>query len=169
MLKIYSPNLQQFHESFAGTLSPLQKLHNTCITKPVHHILFCIHNQEGNGQLKGGWEGDKQYVQKSNIMNHTTSLFSYIPLPSSPPPPTSPSHLLSHLSLPFFFHQAILGQAVDRHLLGLKLLAAEAGMETPTIFNDVAYTRSLHFRLSTSQVPMPEADPEQSFVHVITL
>ena len=86
-------------------------------------------------------------------MNHTTPLSSHLsPLP--------PSTSLSYLSLLFSFHQAILGQAVDRHLLGLKLLAAEAGMETPTIFNDVAYTRSLHFRISTSQVPMPEADPE---------
>ena len=92
------------------------------------------------------------------IMNHTTPLFSHF---SPLPPSTSLSHpSLSYLSLLFSFHQAILGQAVDRHLLGLKLLAAEAGMETPTIFNDVAYTRSLHFRISTSQVPMPEADPE---------
>ena len=48
--------------------------------------------------------------------------------------------------------QAVSGQAVDRHLLGLKLLAAEAGMETPEVFKDVAFGRSLHFCLSTSQV-----------------
>lgn len=74
------------------------------------------------------------------------------PLPSSPPPARLPPIVLSCPSLLLSFHQAILGQAVDRHLLGLKLLAAEAGMETPAIYNDVAYTRSLHFRLSTSQV-----------------
>ena len=111
------------------------------ITKAVHHILFCIHNQEGDGELKGGrtiWS-EIQYNEP-----HNSSLL----LPHPPP----------HPSLLFSFRQAILGQAVDRHLLGLKLLAAEAGMETPAIFNDVAYTRSLHFRLSTSQVPMPEAD-----------
>ena len=48
--------------------------------------------------------------------------------------------------------QAISGQAIDRHLLGLKLTAAENGMETPGLFKDVAYSRSQHFRLSTSQV-----------------
>ena len=48
--------------------------------------------------------------------------------------------------------QAVSGQAVDRHLLGLKLLAAEAGMGTPELFKDTAFGRSLHFCLSTSQV-----------------
>ena len=51
-----------------------------------------------------------------------------------------------------FVSQAISGQAIDRHLLGLKLTAAENGMETPGLFKDVAYSRSQHFRLSTSQV-----------------
>lgn len=48
--------------------------------------------------------------------------------------------------------QAIMGQAVDRHLLGLRMLAGEAGMEVPEIFTDTAYSRSSHFCLSTSQV-----------------
>ena len=48
--------------------------------------------------------------------------------------------------------QAISGQAIDRHLLGLKLIASENGIETPTLYTDVAYSRSQHFRLSTSQV-----------------
>ena len=49
-------------------------------------------------------------------------------------------------------HQAISGQAVDRHLNGLKLIAAEAGIETPALFNDVAYTRSVTYNLFTSNV-----------------
>ena len=44
---------------------------------------------------------------------------------------------------------------MDRHLLGLKILASEAGMETPSIFQDAAYERGLHFSLSTSQVCEP--------------
>ena len=48
--------------------------------------------------------------------------------------------------------QALMGQAVDRHLLGLMMLAREAGMDVPEIFTDVGYTRSTHFCLSTSQV-----------------
>ena len=48
--------------------------------------------------------------------------------------------------------QAVSGQAVDRHLLGLRMLALEAGMEVPELYKDVAYVRSLHFCLSTSQV-----------------
>ena len=48
--------------------------------------------------------------------------------------------------------QAISGQGIDRHLLGLKLIATENGIETPGIFKDVAFSRSLHFKLSTSQV-----------------
>ena len=49
-------------------------------------------------------------------------------------------------------HQAISGQAVDRHLNGLKLIAAEVGMETPSLFKDVAYTRSVMYILFTSNV-----------------
>ena len=49
-------------------------------------------------------------------------------------------------------HQAMSGQAVDRHLNGLKLIAAEVGMETPALFKDVAYTRSVSHILFTSNV-----------------
>lgn len=48
--------------------------------------------------------------------------------------------------------QAIQGFGVDRHLLGLKLAAAELNYEVPTIFNDPGYIRSSHMRISTSQV-----------------
>ena len=41
---------------------------------------------------------------------------------------------------------------MDRHLNGLKLIAAEAGMETPPLFKDVAYTRSVTYILFTSNV-----------------
>ena len=47
---------------------------------------------------------------------------------------------------------AISGFGVDRHLLGLKLSAIEAGMDVPSLFMDVSYIRSSHMRLSTSQV-----------------
>jgi len=49
--------------------------------------------------------------------------------------------------------QAVAGKGVDRHLLGLKLAAIEAGMDVPDLFMDVSYMRSSHMRLSTSQVP----------------
>ena len=49
-------------------------------------------------------------------------------------------------------HQAISGQAVDRHLLGLKLVALESGQNIPQLHLDIAFTESTYFRLSTSQV-----------------
>ena len=49
-------------------------------------------------------------------------------------------------------HQAMSGKAVDRHLNGLKLIAAEAEMETPALFKDVTYTRSVSHILFTSNV-----------------
>ncbi len=55
-------------------------------------------------------------------------------------------------SLYHSWSQAISGQAPDRHLLGLRLIASEAGIELPGIFTDPAYSKSLHFNLSTSQV-----------------
>jgi carnitine O-acetyltransferase len=47
--------------------------------------------------------------------------------------------------------EAMRGRGVDRHLLGLRLLAIEAGMELPALFKDPAY--QFGWRLSTSQVP----------------
>ena len=48
--------------------------------------------------------------------------------------------------------QAINGDGIDRHLLGLKLIAIEQGENVPELFMDSAYTQSTHFNLSTSQV-----------------
>lgn len=51
-----------------------------------------------------------------------------------------------------FYFQALSGEGVDRHLLGLRLIAAENKIELPDLFKDVAFSRSAHMRLSTSQV-----------------
>ncbi|XP_061657615.1 carnitine O-acetyltransferase isoform X1 [Syngnathoides biaculeatus] len=48
---------------------------------------------------------------------------------------------------------AISGQAIDRHILGLKMQAAEEKISIPDVFKDPSYAKALHFRLSTSQVP----------------
>ncbi|XP_031553075.1 carnitine O-acetyltransferase-like [Actinia tenebrosa] len=52
--------------------------------------------------------------------------------------------------------EAINGQGIDRHLLGLKLIALESGMNVPELFMDSTYAYSLHFKISTSQVPFKE-------------
>ncbi|XP_070706756.1 carnitine O-acetyltransferase [Pempheris klunzingeri] len=52
-----------------------------------------------------------------------------------------------------YTNRAISGQAIDRHLLGLKLLALEEKLPLPAIFTDTAYAKALHYQLSTSQVP----------------
>ncbi|XP_061587601.1 carnitine O-acetyltransferase-like [Cololabis saira] len=48
---------------------------------------------------------------------------------------------------------AVSGQAIDRHLLGLKLQALEEKLGVPELFTDPAFSRALHYQLSTSQVP----------------
>uniref|UniRef100_A0A670Z937 Carnitine O-acetyltransferase n=1 Tax=Pseudonaja textilis TaxID=8673 RepID=A0A670Z937_PSETE len=48
---------------------------------------------------------------------------------------------------------AIRGNAIDRHLLGLKLQAIEDLVSIPELFMDTAYAVAMHFNLSTSQVP----------------
>eukprot|EP00800_Vazella_pourtalesii_P020958 TRINITY_DN7604_c1_g1_i1.p1 TRINITY_DN7604_c1_g1~~TRINITY_DN7604_c1_g1_i1.p1 ORF type:complete len:672 (+),score=176.90 TRINITY_DN7604_c1_g1_i1:153-2168(+) len=49
--------------------------------------------------------------------------------------------------------EAVNGQGVDRHLLGLKLMSKEKEVALPEIFSDPAYSHSLHITLSSSQVP----------------
>ncbi|XP_053675184.1 carnitine O-acetyltransferase [Anopheles nili] len=51
-----------------------------------------------------------------------------------------------------YVSMAIQGQGVDRHLLGLKLIAKENGMTLPELYGDRGLQRSAHMRLSTSQV-----------------
>lgn len=51
-----------------------------------------------------------------------------------------------------FILQAINGQGIDRHLLGLKLAAIKNGMNVPDLHMDQTYSTSCHFKLSTSQV-----------------
>lgn len=48
--------------------------------------------------------------------------------------------------------QAVTGLGVDRHLLGLKLIAQQNGIPIPELYSDAGYVKSTHFRLSTSQV-----------------
>jgi carnitine O-acetyltransferase len=44
------------------------------------------------------------------------------------------------------------GNGVDRHLLGLKLIALENGWPVPKFYSSKAYETAIHFKLSTSQV-----------------
>lgn len=48
--------------------------------------------------------------------------------------------------------QAVLGEGVDRHFLGLKMIALQEKMELPELYKDPAYQRSTHYTLSSSQV-----------------
>lgn len=52
-----------------------------------------------------------------------------------------------------YTNMAISGQAIDRHLLGLKMQAMEEKLSVPDVFKDAAYAKALHYKLSTSQVP----------------
>lgn len=51
-----------------------------------------------------------------------------------------------------YVNDAIQGFGVDRHLLGLKLIAKENGIEIPSLYSDEGYVKSSTYRLSTSQV-----------------
>ena len=50
------------------------------------------------------------------------------------------------------FFQAINAKGIDRHLLGLKLIAMENNLPKPALYDHVSYKRAMHFVLSTSQV-----------------
>lgn len=48
--------------------------------------------------------------------------------------------------------QAVQGLGIDRHMLGLKLIAKENGLPVPELYADEGYVKSSTYRLSTSQV-----------------
>ncbi|TKR71794.1 hypothetical protein L596_019335 [Steinernema carpocapsae] len=49
--------------------------------------------------------------------------------------------------------EAMHGKGMDRHLLGLKLIAAENKIPLPALLKSPAMEKMLHFQVSTSQVP----------------
>ncbi|KAH8376863.1 hypothetical protein KR093_001780, partial [Drosophila rubida] len=51
-----------------------------------------------------------------------------------------------------YARNALMGKGVDRHLLGLKLMALENNLPVPEFFSSPGYVKSMHFRVSTSQV-----------------
>lgn len=51
-----------------------------------------------------------------------------------------------------YVNLAVQGRAIDRHLLGLKLIAKENGLAVPELYSDEGYVKSSTYRLSTSQV-----------------
>lgn len=44
------------------------------------------------------------------------------------------------------------GEGIDRHLLGLKLIAREKNFPIPELYTDEAFVKSTNYRISTSQV-----------------
>lgn len=51
-----------------------------------------------------------------------------------------------------YTNMALQGRGVDRHLLGLKLMAVENNLPIPKFFNSPGFIKSTHFRIATSQV-----------------
>ena len=54
-----------------------------------------------------------------------------------------------------YMKHAKAAKGVDRHLFGLRMLASENGLPKPELFQDVAYNRSSHWKLSTSNCGSP--------------
>lgn len=51
-----------------------------------------------------------------------------------------------------YMEMAMEGCGVDRHLLGLKLMALENNLPVPSFYQSPGFVKTTHFRLSTSQV-----------------
>jgi hypothetical protein len=53
-----------------------------------------------------------------------------------------------------YVREAVKGFGVDRHLLGLRLIAMENGEPMHPLFKDELFSRTNHWRLSTSQLDL---------------
>jgi carnitine O-acetyltransferase len=51
-----------------------------------------------------------------------------------------------------YMSDAVSGKAIDRHMLGLRVLAAEEKIQLPAFFSDPVYKASSTWRLSTSNI-----------------
>lgn len=60
--------------------------------------------------------------------------------------------ILSYLRLKSECNNVINMDSFDRHFLGLKLCAAENGLELPGLYSDAAFKRLCHYYISSSQV-----------------
>ncbi|XP_046833806.1 carnitine O-acetyltransferase-like isoform X2 [Vespa crabro] len=49
--------------------------------------------------------------------------------------------------------EATLGQGIDKHLFGLKMIASTESMCLPELYKDVAYIKSTYYNITSSQVP----------------
>lgn len=54
-----------------------------------------------------------------------------------------------------YARNALAGIGVDRHLLGLRLMAEENGLPIPKFYSSPGFVKSQHFQVSTSQVATP--------------
>lgn len=88
-------------------------------------------------------------THKENTYNVSAGVYQFKKSPKQPL-----FNYLINITLtcsPLLF-QAIHGQAIDRHLLGLKRQSIEDLTSIPEIFMDTSYAVANHFNLSTSQV-----------------
>lgn len=69
------------------------------------------------------------------------------------------SYFFSSVESHFSVFQAIHGQAIDRHLLGLKIQGIEDLTSMPEIFMDTSFAVAHHYNLSTSQVHLHLTKP----------
>uniref|UniRef100_A0A8C2ACI1 Zgc:154046 n=1 Tax=Cyprinus carpio TaxID=7962 RepID=A0A8C2ACI1_CYPCA len=61
-------------------------------------------------------------------------------------------HVQVYILVAFSVEKAIHGQGIERHMLGLKMMAIEDLTSLPEIFMDTSFAVSTHFNLYTSQV-----------------
>uniref|UniRef100_A0AAQ4S577 Choline/carnitine acyltransferase domain-containing protein n=1 Tax=Gasterosteus aculeatus aculeatus TaxID=481459 RepID=A0AAQ4S577_GASAC len=97
-----------------------------------------------------------KYGRTDSIRATTTGSFKFVQAMQDPAKQQNCTLLTQHLMNDSGTHltlfQAIHGQAIDRHLLGLKMLSIVELTSMPEIFMDTSFAVAQHYNLSTSQV-----------------
>lgn len=150
-LDVYLLHFENFGKDFAKS----QKLSPDAFVQTALQLAFYrMHNQLGNAYESGSLR--KFHLGRTEIIRacsqETAEFVTKMTSPTVTPDEKASLFKRAVNAHRIYTTNVINFNAFDRHLLGLKLIALENGIDLPNIYNDVGFKRICHYHISSSQV-----------------